>query len=92
MKRHVDQGAVLALIQMLHSIGDKQLGADEEDCSTDSTESCAASELSEEEQHLEGTSFNVDEASHSRDEGTDFTSFHVSIYICRYMRVLLTCI
>ncbi|KAM7511992.1 hypothetical protein LguiB_010867 [Lonicera macranthoides] len=63
------QGAVLALIQMLCSVGDEQLGAEEEDCSTDSPESCAASELSEEEQHSEETSFNFDEASHSRDEG-----------------------
>ncbi|XP_057464122.1 protein farnesyltransferase subunit beta-like isoform X1 [Actinidia eriantha] len=66
------QGGVSALIQRLHSIVDEQLlpsEAGEEDRSTDSTQSSAASDFCEGEEGLEEDLSRVDEACHFRRAG-----------------------
>lgn len=64
----IDQGAVAFLIQRLKSIVHEQLGLSNE-LSTESADDSSESELSDEEEHLEGTSSHVQKTCPLRQEG-----------------------
>jgi len=56
----IDQGAVVFLIQRLNLVVHEQLGMSN-DLSTESADDSSESEISDEEEHLEGTSSHVQE-------------------------------